>query len=64
MFRGPEMILFHCTFASLKAQNSETLEVETGEYQLRNERRLFQAYVAHLPCSVTQWLSNCRTYMC
>lgn len=38
-----EMVLFYCSFAALKAQNTLTLEVEPDEYILKSERRLFQA---------------------
>ncbi|PKS10506.1 hypothetical protein jhhlp_002258 [Lomentospora prolificans] len=40
-----EMVLFYCSFASLKAQNSLTLEVDSDEYILQGERRLFQAQI-------------------
>lgn len=40
-----EMVLFYCSFASLKAQNSLTLEVDCDEYILQGERRLFQAQI-------------------
>ncbi|KAG7129932.1 hypothetical protein HYQ45_011130 [Verticillium longisporum] len=40
-----EMILFHCTFMSLKAWNTLTIQISPKEYKLSSERRLFQAQI-------------------
>lgn len=40
------MVLFYCTFGSLKCFNLKTLQVNVDEYQVHGERRLFQAYVS------------------
>ncbi|SPO00898.1 uncharacterized protein DNG_03646 [Cephalotrichum gorgonifer] len=40
-----EMVLFYCTFSSLKIQNSSTVLVDKDEYTLQGERRLFQAQI-------------------
>ncbi|KAG7153065.1 hypothetical protein HYQ46_000192 [Verticillium longisporum] len=40
-----EMILFHCTFMSLKARNALTIQISPKEYKLSSERRLFQAQI-------------------
>jgi hypothetical protein len=42
----PEMALFYCTFVALKARNLLTVQIHPDEFQLRREKRLFQAYVA------------------
>ncbi|KAM0287811.1 hypothetical protein ACHAQH_000343 [Verticillium albo-atrum] len=40
-----KMILFHCTFLSLKARNARTVQINPLEYKLASERRLFQAQI-------------------
>ncbi|KAL2269899.1 hypothetical protein VTJ83DRAFT_2083 [Remersonia thermophila] len=40
-----EMVLFYCTFVALKARNLLTLQVHPHEFQLRREKRLFQAQI-------------------
>ncbi|EGY21889.1 uncharacterized protein VDAG_03329 [Verticillium dahliae VdLs.17] len=40
-----QMILFHCTFMSLKAWNTLTIQISPKEYKLSSERRLFQAQI-------------------
>lgn len=40
------MVLFYCTFGSLKCYNAMTVEVNVEEYKVHGERRLFQAYVS------------------
>ncbi|EEY20063.1 conserved hypothetical protein [Verticillium alfalfae VaMs.102] len=40
-----EMILFHCTFMSLKSRNALTIQISPKEYKLSSERRLFQAQI-------------------
>ncbi|KAM0330088.1 hypothetical protein ACHAQA_004259 [Verticillium albo-atrum] len=40
-----EMILFHCTFLSLKARNAKTVQISPLEYKLASEHRLFQAQI-------------------
>lgn len=51
-----EMALFHCTFLSLKARNNRTVQLSPDEYNLRSERKLFQAYVYY--CAVTAFPSS------
>jgi hypothetical protein len=38
------MVLLHCTFLALKARNVLTVQIDSREYSLKRERRLFQAY--------------------
>jgi hypothetical protein len=38
-----EMVLFYCTFLSLKVRNPLTAQMAPEEYRLSGERRLFQA---------------------
>jgi hypothetical protein len=38
-----EMVLFYCTFLSLKVRNPLTDKMTPDEYRLSGERRLFQA---------------------
>ncbi|OTA99687.1 hypothetical protein M426DRAFT_324941 [Hypoxylon sp. CI-4A] len=40
-----EMILFYCTFLCLRVRSPLTLNISPSEYQLRKERRLFQAQI-------------------
>lgn len=40
-----EMVLFYCTFVSLKARNTLTVQVSPEEYKLGREKRLFQAQI-------------------
>ncbi|KAH8889487.1 hypothetical protein GQ53DRAFT_216495 [Thozetella sp. PMI_491] len=40
-----EMVLFYCTFVSLKARNTLTVQVSPEEYKLSREKRLFQAQI-------------------
>ncbi|KAH6636758.1 hypothetical protein F5144DRAFT_193253 [Chaetomium tenue] len=40
-----EMILFYCTFVALKARNLLTVQIHPNEFQLRREKRLFQAQI-------------------
>jgi hypothetical protein len=40
-----EMVLFYCTFVSLKVQNPLTAQMAPEEYRLSGERRLFQAQI-------------------
>jgi hypothetical protein len=37
------MVLFYCTFVSLKARDALTVQIAPEEYKLKNEKRLFQA---------------------
>ncbi|RDW72053.1 hypothetical protein BP5796_08087 [Coleophoma crateriformis] len=37
-----EMVLFHCTFVSLKARSPETFRMHPDDYRLGGERKLFQ----------------------
>jgi hypothetical protein len=39
------MILFYCTFVALKARNLLTVQIHPNEFQLRREKRLFQAQI-------------------
>ncbi|KAL7627895.1 hypothetical protein AAE478_002090 [Parahypoxylon ruwenzoriense] len=41
-----EMVLFYCTFLCLRVRSQLTLNVRSTEFQLRKERRLFQARVS------------------
>lgn len=43
------MALFCCTFVALKARNLLTVQIHPNEFQLRREKRLFQAYVTMPP---------------
>lgn len=54
------MVLFYCTFGSLKGHNSLTLEVDMDEYKLQGEKRLFQAYVFR-PIRPLSWASHSLT---
>ncbi|TDZ53530.1 hypothetical protein CTRI78_v006902 [Colletotrichum trifolii] len=40
-----ELVLFNCTFVSLKARNTLTVNMNAGEYKLSGEERLFQAQI-------------------
>jgi hypothetical protein len=40
-----EMALFCCTFVALKARNLLTVQIHPNEFQLRREKRLFQAQI-------------------
>ncbi|WYZ42779.1 hypothetical protein EsH8_VI_000478 [Colletotrichum jinshuiense] len=40
-----ELVLFHCTFVSLKACNALTINMNAKEYRLLGEKRLFQAQI-------------------
>ncbi|KAK4245621.1 hypothetical protein C7999DRAFT_42840 [Corynascus novoguineensis] len=40
-----EMVLFYCTFVALKARNLLTVQIHPNEFQLRREKRLFQAQI-------------------
>jgi hypothetical protein len=51
------MALFYCTFVALKARNLLTVQIHPDEFQLRREKRLFQAYVSMpTPVPVCIWL--------
>ena len=39
------MVLFYCTFASMKARNTLTVQIAPEEFKLHGEKRLFQAWV-------------------
>ena len=38
-----DMILFYCTFVSLKARSPEVLQVRQEEYRIKKEKLLFKA---------------------
>ncbi|KAL2168443.1 hypothetical protein VTG60DRAFT_7245 [Thermothelomyces hinnuleus] len=40
-----EMVLFYCTFVALKARSLLTVQIHPNEFQLRREKRLFQAQI-------------------
>ena len=40
-----EMVLFFCTFVSLKARNKMTLQISPHEYKLQGEKLIFQAQI-------------------
>ena len=40
------MVLFHCTFLSLKCNSNLLLAMDPSEFQLRGEEKVFQACVA------------------
>ncbi|KAI1373694.1 hypothetical protein F4677DRAFT_215344 [Hypoxylon crocopeplum] len=40
-----EMVLFYCTFLCLRVRSQLTVNVNPNEFQLRKERRLFQAQI-------------------
>ncbi|OHE92323.1 hypothetical protein CORC01_12385 [Colletotrichum orchidophilum] len=40
-----ELVLFHCTFVSLKARNTLTINMNPREFKLLGEKRLFQAQI-------------------
>ncbi|KAF6836609.1 hypothetical protein CPLU01_03644 [Colletotrichum plurivorum] len=40
-----ELVLFHCTFVSLKARNTLTVSMNAREFKLSGEKRLFQAQI-------------------
>ena len=44
-----EMVLFHCTFLSLKYYSPMGVEVLPSEVKLKSERRIFQAFVSYPP---------------
>lgn len=39
----PELVLMYCTFVTLKAQNSLTVQLDPDELDLHGEKKLFQA---------------------
>ncbi len=41
------MVLFHCSFVSLKFLSALSFELHPDEFKLAGERRLFQAYVSY-----------------
>jgi hypothetical protein len=60
-----ELVLFHCTFMSLKAHNTLTNLIDEKEYSIAGEKRLFQAYVRFLlvssSCIAMQTLGRDRS---
>ncbi|KAF4839371.1 hypothetical protein CGCSCA4_v011429 [Colletotrichum siamense] len=40
-----ELVLFHCTFVSLKTRNALTVDMNAREFKLKGEERLFQAQI-------------------
>ncbi|KAI0125493.1 hypothetical protein BJ170DRAFT_684761 [Xylariales sp. AK1849] len=53
-----KMILFYCTFICLKARSIETVDVNPTEFNLRKEKRLFQASVSALCANDLQILDD------
>lgn len=45
------MVLFYCTFVSLKAHSPLTVNIDPEELKIGKETRLFQAY-GYLPTSL------------
>ncbi|TIC93649.1 hypothetical protein CH35J_009330 [Colletotrichum higginsianum] len=40
-----ELTLFHCTFVSLKARNTMTIDINASEFRLSGEKKTFQAQI-------------------